>query len=63
MHLRLEEKINLQARQDGSLETMEVLGNLILRISDADKQNVHIYVKNNDDRDVQTQVNEITQLW
>ncbi|EDV19588.1 uncharacterized protein TRIADDRAFT_61957 [Trichoplax adhaerens] len=55
IHLKLEEKINLQARQDGSLETMEVLGNLILRISDADKQNIHVWVKNDEDRDVQTQ--------
>jgi len=50
VHLRLEEKISLSARRDGALQSLEIAGQLSVRVSDEKSAKLKIIVDNNCDK-------------
>ncbi|KAK2816361.1 hypothetical protein Q7C36_022632 [Tachysurus vachellii] len=55
VHLRIEEKITLTCGRDGGLQNMEVLGMIILRVSDEKNGRIRLLINNGDKRGVQLQ--------
>ncbi|XP_070548695.1 coatomer subunit delta-like isoform X2 [Ptychodera flava] len=55
VHIRLEEKISLTAGRDGGLQSMEVIGMALLRISDETYGRIKVLVNHNDTKGVQLQ--------
>ena len=58
VHLKVAEKLSLVAGRDGGLQSMEVLGLISLRISDAELGRVQVAISNHDSRPIQFQVRE-----
>lgn len=56
VHLKLSEKMSLVAGRDGGLQNMEVLGMIMLRITDPDMAKIRIAIDNREERSVQFQV-------
>lgn len=55
VHLKISEKLSLVAGRDGGLQSMEVLGMIMLRISDPALARVRLVLANNERRNVQFQ--------
>ena len=62
MHLRVSEKLNLVAGRDGGLQNMEVLGMIMLRITDPETSKIRVCLANNENRSVQFQVRTSPEL-
>lgn len=56
VHLKIEEKISLTCGRDGGLQNMELLGMIILRISEDKNGRIRLYINNNDKKGMQLQV-------
>ena len=57
MHLKVEEKITLEANRDGGLEHMEVRGTMWLIISKAECDKVQVKIEKDDSKGLLFQVN------
>ncbi|XP_014664925.1 PREDICTED: coatomer subunit delta-like [Priapulus caudatus] len=55
VHMRIEEKISLSAGRDGGLQNMEVLGIIMLQISDEHCNRIRVKIDNKDNKGVQLQ--------
>ncbi|KAL1920710.1 uncharacterized protein VTP21DRAFT_1087 [Calcarisporiella thermophila] len=53
IHVSLEEKISMIANRDGGLESMEVKGDLVLKIVDPESARIKLVISTSDDSDVQ----------
>ena len=56
VHLKISEKLTLVAGRDGGLQNMEILGIVMLRISDPEFGRVRLAIDNHEQRQVQFQV-------
>lgn len=56
VHIRIEEKLTLEAGRDGGLNNLEILGIMRLRISDSAYGRIRLLTQNNDSRGFQLQV-------
>ncbi len=56
MQILLEEKINLTANKDGGITSMEVKGNMMLRITDPQKSNCQFLLNLYQDPSIQYMV-------
>lgn len=56
VHLRVSEKLNLVAGRDGGVQSMEILGIIMLRISDSDYGKIRVSLENKETRPIQFQV-------
>lgn len=56
VHLKVEEKISLTCGRDGGLQNMEILGMILLRVSDEKNGRIRLQINNNDKKGVQLQV-------
>lgn len=56
VYMKVTEKLSLVAGRDGGLDNMEVLGMILLRISDPELGKIRIALTNNERRSVQFQV-------
>lgn len=52
----MSEKLNLVAGRDGGLQNMEVLGLIMLRISDPENSKIRVLLGNKEKRPIQFQV-------
>jgi hypothetical protein len=59
VHVLFDEKISAVLNRDGGLESMEVKGELILRLTDADKSKLRIAVATVQDDSLQFKVSQI----
>lgn len=56
VHLKLSEKMSLVAGRDGGLQSMEVLGMIMLRVTEPSVARIRVAMDNREDRQVQFQV-------
>lgn len=56
VHMKVSEKLTLVAGRDGGLQNMEILGMIMLRISDPEVAKIRVALNNNEKRSVQFQV-------
>lgn len=54
--MKLSEKMSLVAGRDGGLQSMEVLGMIMLRVTDPNVAKIRVAMDNREDRQVQFQV-------
>ncbi|XP_065845793.1 coatomer subunit delta-like [Oscarella lobularis] len=55
VHVRIQEKLSLEAGRDGGLKNLEVLGIMHLRVRDAPNSHIQLHVQNDDTRGFQLQ--------
>eukprot|EP00118_Oscarella_pearsei_P025623 m.308488 g.308488 ORF g.308488 m.308488 type:complete len:525 (+) comp44087_c0_seq1:74-1648(+) len=55
VHVRVQEKLSLEAGRDGGLKTLEVLGIMHLRITESQSSHIQLHIQNNDSRGFQLQ--------
>ncbi|KAG0049816.1 Coatomer subunit delta [Gryganskiella cystojenkinii] len=53
VHVHIEEKISMVANRDGGLESMEVKGDLMLRVSDPSRSKISLALRHSDDPNIQ----------
>ena len=56
VHLQVSERLTLVAGRDGGLQNMEILGMILLRVTDSDYGHIHIAIDNHEQRAIQFQV-------
>jgi len=56
VHVHIEEKITMVANRDGGLESMEVKGDLTLRVSDPALSKISLALRHSDDSNIQFKV-------
>ena len=59
VHLKLSEKMSLVAGRDGGLQNMEVLGMIMLRVTEPNLAKIRVSMDNREDRPVQFQVRKM----
>lgn len=58
VHLKQEEKLTVRCGRDGGVETLEVLGMIMLRVKSEDFGRVLVAVDNREKRNIQLQVED-----
>ena len=56
IHMKVSEKLTLVAGRDGGLQNMEIVGMIMLRITDPEMAKIRVALNNNEQRSVQFQV-------
>ena len=59
VHLKVTERLSVVAGRDGGLQSMELLGMVMLRISEQQYSKIRVFVDNRDQRSLQFQVYNI----
>ena len=63
VHLKMSEKMSLTAGRDGGLQSMEVLGMIMLRITEPEVAKIRIAMDNREERSVQFQVSIVGEIF
>ena len=58
VHLKQEEKLSIRCGRDGGVESLEVLGMIMLRVKAEEFGRIVVAVENKESRNIQLQVNE-----
>lgn len=58
VHVHIEEKISVVANRDGGLESMEVKGDLMLRVSDPARSKISLSLRHLEDSNIQFKVSK-----